>query len=254
MTQDRSKSQTTSYNDIITPGWTVPDTVQAFSSTRLIPGQSPPPFDRCNLSKSVDDDAYLENRKLIGTRYDLPQDAYWLEQKHTNICLTAYTPHDAADASFTDKPHEVLVAMHADCLPILLVNESATEAAAIHAGWRSLGSGIIENTLEFFKDSPGNIQAWLGPAISRKHFEVGQDVFDVFVGYHDFLQEDFHPHPNPEKYFLDISGGAQRVLRNCGIATITASGLCTFADRDRFYSHRRDRITGRMGSFIWLTG
>lgn len=237
---------------LIQPNWPSVPSVQAFTTTRQ-GGVSLPPYDSLNLAYHVEDNpqAVSQNRQLLAQT--IQQSAIvWLEQQHTTDCLYVdRVPQQIpiADAVWTDQPGLVLTVMTADCLPILLTN--GKQVCAIHAGWRGLLDGVIENSLKQCVTRPGDgWQAWIGPAISAEFFEVGDEVRQAFVQKHPTFDQFFQPHGN--KWLADLAAMAAQILRLQGIKTISQSGLCSYADAKRFYSYRRDGQTGRMASLIWL--
>ncbi len=184
----------------------------------------------------------------------LPNEPIWLKQTHSTTVLKATPDHteQAADASHTDTPNHVCVVMTADCLPILICHRNGTHVAAVHAGWRGLANGIVEATLDALAQPREQLLVWLGPAISAKHFEVGQDVYDAFTHTHPQVALAFKKH-TPGKWFADLYAIARLKLQQQGVQAIYGGQFCTYAQPDLFYSYRRDPAeTGRMASLIWL--
>ncbi len=248
----------------IVPDWPAPPNVQAFVSTRAAPGVSQPPFDACNLGDHVDDaaDAVRSNRRLLREALHLPAEPLWLRQVHgIAVCdADALAPRTdrlaiVADASRTRRPGEVLAVLTADCLPILLCADDGSEVAAVHAGWRGLAAGVIEATVARMHSPAQRMLAWLGPAIGPLAFEVGADVRDAFVAQHAGTGMAFRSASvasGEPKWLCSLYALAQLRLRTLGVARISGGNYCTVADPARFYSHRRDRVTGRMASLIWV--
>ncbi|HSX84764.1 MAG TPA: laccase domain-containing protein, partial [Cellvibrio sp.] len=147
----------------------------------------------------------------------------------------------------------------ADCLPILVCDQKGTQVAAIHAGWRSLAKGIIARTLQKFSAPGSQLLAYLGPAISQPHFEVGIEVLEAFFKmarnpqHSDDIAEAFMPGQRPLHFHADIYALARAELKALGVKAIYGGEFCTYTDSDRFYSYRREKTTGRMASLIWLT-
>lgn len=184
----------------------------------------------------------------------LPAEPIWLKQIHGRHVLKALPQHtdQAADASYTDTHHHVCVVMTADCLPILLCHKAGTHVAAIHAGWRSLAQGIVAATLDALAQPGDQLLAWLGPAISTQHFEVGQDVYEAFTESDPSLVVAFKAH-TPGKWFADLYAIARLKLQQRGVTAIYGGQYCTYAQPELFYSYRREPTqTGRMASLIWL--
>jgi len=237
------------------PNWNVPNNIKSIQTQRQ-PGSSSDCFSSFNLSYEVGDDPKSVSRNLITLNSYLPSKPYWLNQIHENISIEL--PCDKslldADASFTMQKKIVCAVRTADCLPILLTNVNGDFVSAIHAGWRSLASGIIENTLNKVK-STSQIIAWLGPSISGQSYEVGRQVFDVFTEYDPDSKCGFKKLPS-NKYLLNLPNIAIDKLRKKGVTKLFGAGVdesfCTYRDNDSFYSFRRDGKTGRMASLIWI--
>jgi YfiH family protein len=147
--------------------------------------------------------------------------------------------------------------MVADCLPVLFTTRDGSRIAAAHAGWRGLAAGVLERTVESMKvplRAPGResreLRAWLGPCISRDHFEVGDEVREEFVRQDAGAGELFQRNSR-NRWLADLVGLARLRLRALGIEDICGGGWCTFADPERFYSHRRDGKGGRLAALIW---
>jgi copper oxidase (laccase) domain-containing protein len=99
---------------------------------------------------------------------------------------------------------------------------------------------------------PGEVQAWLGPCIGPRQFEVGEDVFEAFEA---SASPGRHPRfrlHGPGKWLADLAGLAQERLQAAGVTRLSGSAWCTVEDDSRFYSFRRDRVTGRMVAAVWL--
>ena len=157
----------------------------------------------------------------------------------------------AADACFASKKNVVCAVLTADCLPVLFSNASGTVVAAAHAGWRGLASGILQETVRAMHLSASDeIYAWLGPAIGPTQFEVGSDVLDAFSQLN--ASHSFSPTKVNGKYLADIYSLAKLAMAEVGVFRIDGGEHCTFTERDRFFSYRRDGVTGRMASVIWM--
>ena len=141
--------------------------------------------------------------------------------------------------------------MTADCLPILLCNQQGNRIAAIHAGWRGLANGVVENAIASFGLNKQHIMAWLGPAIGPENFEVGEDVVNNFVQ-HDVIAKQAFKQTDDTHYNADIYLLARQRLRASGVTDIYGGQFCTVNDPTRFFSYRRDNVTGRMASVIWI--
>jgi YfiH family protein len=192
------------------------------------------------------------NRAQLAALANMPSAPVWLNQTHSTVVANIATATDVvidADASFTTQPGVVLSAMTADCLPILLAAKDGTAVSAVHAGWRGLADGIVENAVSLFDTE---LQAWIGPAIGFDSFEVGEEVREAFCASHPEYTTAFKPHPASGKWLADLALIAEMKLKSLGVNSVTQSGLCTFKDPTRFYSYRRDGQTGRMASFVWI--
>lgn len=243
--------------EFITPGWGVPG-VKAVTTTRY-GGVSKAPFDSFNLAAHVDDDsdAVAQNRSLLRQQLDLSAEPAWLQQVHGNIVVDAalLPAMPQADASFTTEPGVVCAVLTADCLPVLFTCRDGRAVAAAHAGWRGLAAGVLEATVEVLMEQTGcyasDIFAWMGPAIGRDAFEVGEDVLAAFNAIDPGLGEAFVL-GRPGHWQADIYMLGRKLLNRCGVSEIYGGGLCTYND-DRFYSYRQQATTGRMASLIWRT-
>ncbi len=239
---------------MIYPRWPAPDRVRAFSTTRS-GGVSLPPYDSLNLGHHVGDDAAAvrENRRRLRRQLELPAEPLWLDQVHGARVVDAghQTPHRSADGSFSRRSGAVCAVLTADCLPVLFCDRRGSAVAAAHAGWRGLAAGILEATVGALGVHPGQVLAWLGPAIGPEAFEVGGEVRETFVAQHAPAASAFVARPNGQ-WLADLYQLARVRLLAVGVSTIHGGGFCTRSDRERFYSFRRDRTTGRMASLIWL--
>lgn len=239
---------------IIVPEWPLPPGVAACSSTR-VGGVSEGAWHSLNLGAHCGDNlAHVEeNRKRMFTAGNLPSKPVWLEQVHgKDVLRLTGEPYASkrADASYSETPGTVCAVMTADCLPVLFCNRAGTEVAAAHAGWRGLCDGVLEETVKCFRDSPDNLLAWFGPAIGPQAFEVGPEVREAFMAKAPNADSAFRA--AGEKYFADIYQLARQRLAKVGVTAVYGGERCTFSEKDDFFSYRRDRITGRMASFIWL--
>ncbi|CAH0527027.1 peptidoglycan editing factor PgeF [Vibrio hippocampi] len=237
------------------PDWKTAAQVTAISSTRN-GGVSKPPFDSMNLGNHVGDDPdkVMQNRRRLQRVANMPSAPIWLNQTHSTHVevLTQSTVQVIdADATYTEVPNLVLSVMTADCLPILIAAKDGSAVAAVHAGWRGLADGIVENTLSLFKSE---VQAWIGPAIGADAFEVGDDVKQAFCYSAPELASAFKTHPaHHDKWLADLPRIAAYKLNKLGVEAVEFSGHCTYSEPEQFFSYRRDGVTGRIASFIWLT-
>lgn len=236
----------------IVPDWPAPRGVRALQTTRL-GGVSTAPYSSLNLAQHVGDAsiAVSRNRMLLNTV--LPSEPVWLEQVHGAVVADAdyASCQPVADACIARNSGAVCVVMTADCLPVLLCDTRGTVVGAAHAGWKGLSAGVIEATVKHMGVDASNLLAWLGPAISQDAFEVGDEVRETFVATHAQAAEAFKP-GRAGKWYADIYTLARLRLEALGVSRIYGGQYCTYRDSRRFYSFRRDGVTGRMGTFIWL--
>ena len=240
----------------IAPTWPAAPSIRALTTTRQLPGNSRPPYDAFNLGLHSGEDAgtVSANRALLSRAFALPSEPRWLRQVHgdRSLRLSAEAPDDEpeADAAFTAQPGVVLAILTADCLPILVCAEDGSEIAAIHAGWRGLAAGVIESCVGRLRTSPEKLLAWLGPAIGAASYEVGDEMRDAFVAQSDSANAAFaptrHGHWHCNLYTL-----ARQRLHKLGVTHIYGGDFDTCVDA-RFYSYRRDKISGRCASLIWI--
>lgn len=238
--------------DVIAPDWPAPRGVRALQTIRS-GGVSLAPYDSLNLGDHVGDDpvAVEANRSRLSAI--VPAEPVWLKQVHGVAVADADRAESGceADASVSRRAGKACVVMTADCLPVLLCDRAGTVVAAAHAGWRGLAAGVIEATVVAM-DRPGDeLLAWLGPAIGPDAFEVGDEVRAAFVAQDPQAAAAFVPGA-PGKWLADIWLLARQRLAALGIREVWGGGQCTVANRERYFSYRRDGVTGRMGTFIWL--
>jgi hypothetical protein len=239
----------------IYPDWPAPESIQAVSTSRH-GGLSQSPYNTLNLGDHVGDDidTVTKNRERLAATGRLPNAPLWLNQVHgTDVVIADSWQHgDNGDAISSCSPNQVCAIMTADCLPILLCNKQGDQVAAIHAGWRGLAAGIVEKTLRHFNCLPNEIIAWLGPAIGPQKFEVGHDVFEAFTLTSPTASKAFQQ-IDSEHFLADIYLLAKQRLNAYGIHAIFGGDRCTVSEPEHFFSYRRDGITGRMASMIWIT-
>ena len=248
---------------LIRPNWPAPKNVKSLQTTRA-GGVSVPPYESLNLGAHVKDDeqSVFENRRRLGE--SLPNSPLWLQQVHSTVVVNEQQAkhNPQADGSFTKQINEVCTVMTADCLPILFCNESGTQVAAVHAGWRGLADGVIERALAQFQCDPNSVMAWLGPAIGPGAFEVGLNVYDAFCSFDSAAKNCFKKQPDQfssdgkitlEKWHADLYTLARLRLSAAGVNKVYGGDFCTYSDNERFFSYRRNGETGRMASCIWLS-
>lgn len=235
----------------------MPDHVRAASTTR-VGGVSEGPFAGLNLAEHVGDDPehVATNRLLLRNALSLPEEPRWLSQVHGCAVLdigTAVPRQRTADAAVAFEPGRVCVVLTADCLPLLLSDSAGTVAAAVHAGWRGLLSGVIESAVAGMRTDPADIHVWLGPAIGPEAFEVGSEVRERFCARWPESSRAFRPGRHG-RWLADLYGLARQRLALLGVASVSGGQYCTASDPERFFSYRRDGQTGRMATLVWLVG
>lgn len=238
--------------ELIEPDWSAPPAVRAASTTRH-GGVSTGSWSSLNVADHVGDDeqAVAENRRRLREVLDLPNEPAWLRQVHGIDITSPCRQHACADACVSGTIGQVCVVMTADCLPVLFCNRSGTRVAAAHAGWRGLKTGVLESTLATFDEPRGDLMAWLGPAIGPEAFEVGDEVKAQFETAQPTAGSYFK-RGRPGHWLADLYGLARERLAAAGVVDVSGGHYCTVGDADRFFSYRRDGVTGRMATLIWL--
>lgn len=240
---------------LLIPHWPAPADVRAACSTRA-GGVSPAPYDTLNLGDHVgDEDANVaENRRRFVEA--VRARPVFMKQVHGahGVELLRETPDGIeADACWTRERRVACTIMVADCLPLLLADRSGRAVAAAHAGWRGLAGGAVEAAVRALPSR--DAVAWLGPCIGPDAFEVGSEVKAAFESRDADAAQFFKPH-TPGKFLADLPGLARRRLRSLGIEAIYgndgSAAWCTVTNRSRFFSHRRDRVSGRLAACVWL--
>ena len=257
---------------LLRPAWDDLPGVVAGMSTRA-GGVSRPPFDTLNLHAgpppgAVADDpvAVEENQRRFARALGAPP--VWLSQVHgaevvrlTALDLQRGAPRHRADASVTTEPGLACCVQVADCLPVLMCAPFGRAIGAAHAGWRGLAAGVLGRCLnsvcELAACPPEDVRVWLGACIGPAAFEVGADVLEAFgveplagVAAPGFVPRAPVSHDAPARWWADLPGLARRQLAAAGAIQISGGGFCTVSDRSRFFSFRRDRLTGRMAAGI----
>ncbi len=251
--------------ELIRPDWPSPPGVRAISTTR-IGGVSQGVFASFNLGDHVGDDpvCVAANRARLQTALGLPSAPCWLRQVHGCSILRVDHRHNHlchdADGAVSGVPGTVCAVMTADCLPLLICDDRGTCVAAVHAGWRGLVDGVVESAVAALGMAPERLLVWLGPAIGSAAFAVGDEVRERFIAADADAAFAFcrHPsteaaHPSPDGWCADLFALARQRLSRLGIERIYGGGDCTVSQPQRFFSYRRDGVTGRMASLIWLT-
>jgi YfiH family protein len=240
---------------VLEPQWPVPRAVRAAFTLRG-GGVSAAPFDSLNIGAHVGDEAaaVVENRRRVRTRLSLPAEPAWLEQVHGTRVAELDAPGVAtgpADGVVTREKGRVCAVQVADCLPVLFSSPDAAAVGAAHAGWRGLAAGVLEATIAQLEVEPTRLIAWLGPAISAVHFEVGDEVRSAFLARDPGAGCAFARNSR-DRWQCDLNVLARRRLAALGVGRVCGGVWCTYADRARFFSYRRDGRCGRMAALIWL--
>ena len=241
---------------LVAPDWPAPPGVRACVTTRALAGDSVAPFDPFNLGRRCGDtpDAVAANRAALTALATLPAAPHWLHQVHGSRVVDADAlradAEPEADAAFARRAGRVLAILTADCLPVLFCADDGSAVAAAHAGWRGLAAGVLEATLTALRVPPARVLAWIGPAIGAASYEVGDDVRAAFVAVDPGSATAFAA-TRPGHWLCDLPALARRRLAAAGLARVHGGGFDTFRDA-RFYSYRRDRVTGRFASLVWV--
>ena len=239
---------------VIYPDWPLQERVHALTTTRL-GGYSHSPYNEFNLAVHVGDknNHVAANRLLLREQFSLNQEPCWLQQIHSNRVVDAsryVADHEQADASYTTSCETICAVLTADCLPILLSDEQGACVGVVHAGWRGLLAGVIQQTIIAMTTYAKPTFAWLGPAIGPQAFEIGSDVYEPFVTQNAVFEGAF-TEKTVGKWNLDIYEAAKVVLLAADIHNIYGGNFCTFTDQEQFFSYRRSSKTGRMATLIW---
>ncbi|HKU16693.1 MAG TPA: peptidoglycan editing factor PgeF [Steroidobacteraceae bacterium] len=234
--------------------WPAPKNVRAVATTR-VGGVSGGPYASLNLGAHVGDDAQAvsENRRRVREALALSSEPVWLNQVHGTAVAEA-VPHvspPTADAAFSRSKGQVCVVQTADCLPVLFCDRDGTCVAAAHAGWRGLAGGVLDTALGAMRVAPDRVLAWLGPAIEQEAFEVGPEVREQFIARSADNDQAFKANERG-RWQADLYDLARRELARLGVAQVFGGGFRCYADRDRFFSYRRDGKTGRMATMVWM--
>ena len=224
-------------DEVIRPAWPAPARAHAFVTTRALG----------DMRHGAD------GRNRLQTL--LPAHPLWLRQVHGIAVCDADSIGAAelleADAFVVRKPRIACAIQVADCMPVVLTTRSADVIGIAHAGWRGLAKGVVESTLRAMHSSPQDVLAWLGPAIGPRVYEVGNEVREAFLAADSEAQSAFTP-TRPGHWLLDLYAIARQRLARAGVASVHGGSFCTYTERERFFSFRRDRTTERMAALAWL--
>ncbi len=239
----------------IYPNWPLRNKVNALTTTRL-GGYSDNPYHGLNLALHVGDrqEHVLANRSLLREKLQLSNEPKWLQQIHSNKVVNANAIESdtvKADASYSIDADTVCAVLTADCLPILFSDEQGSCVGVAHVGWRGLLNGVIQQTTLSMSVYAKPDYAWLGPAIGPNAFEVGNDVYELYLQRDRVLKSAFTV-KSAGKWSLDIYKAARIILSAANISNTYSGGYCTYTDSTRFFSYRRTPRTGRMATLIWI--
>lgn len=248
--------------DWIRPDWPAPPRVQALITTR-VGGVSKGPYGAgdgggLNLGLSTGDSAVVVETNRARLRARLPEAPRWLKQVHGTGVVRAdsVVGEVEADASVTDRFDTVAAVLVADCMPVLLADREGRGVGIAHAGWRGLAAGVVQATARALRERLGDagaeLLAYLGPAIGPDHFEVGSEVLEAMSRTIPGAASAFEA-AGAGKFRADLYALGRLALAAEGVEAVFGGGYCTYCDSVRFYSHRRDRITGRQAALIWLS-
>lgn len=243
--------------DLIAPEWAVPPNVRALCTTRS-GGVSNGPYASLNLGTHVGDDAaqVMRNRAIVAE--SMAARPVYMEQVHGTVVarLDARSGDGVqADGCFTREKGIACTIMVADCLPVLIAASDGSVIGAAHAGWRGACNGVVEATVAAMGVTPSSLVAWLGPCIGPEAFEVGDEVRAAFMARDERAARHFRDH-GPGKWLADLQALARMRLQGLGVTRIDgndgAREWCTVSNPSRFFSHRRDRVSGRFAAAVWL--
>jgi YfiH family protein len=238
----------------LTPDWPAPPGVRALSTWRG-GGVSTGAYESLNLGSHVGDlgTAVAENRRRLAFDARLPAEPCWLQQVHG--ALVADLDTDASlvgkDASFTRKPSRICAILTADCLPVLIAAADGSLVGAAHAGWRGLAAGVLASTLKAMGADPASLIAWIGPGIGPGAYEVGPEVREAMLAAMPGAAQAFRANAR-SRFMADLPRIARAQLQELGLRRVHGGTACTYADKERYFSHRRDGRTGRQATLIWL--
>lgn len=236
--------------DWIRADWPAPRGIRALCTTR-VGGCSEGPWATMNLGGNCGDDPERVSRNRAILEQDLPGKPLWLKQVHgvdvIDHRVVAEDSESEADAQVAFEAGQICSVLTADCLPVLFCSRNGDRVAAAHAGWRGLANGVLQATVNALECDPGDLLAWLGPGIGPAAYEVGQDVLDAFSGDfpNGFKQSGDH-------WLMDMYTLARLKLAAAGVIRVYGGNWCTFGQEELFFSYRRDGITGRMASLVWI--
>lgn len=232
--------------------------------TTRLGGVSTAPYDSLNLGYSTLDDraAVMQNERITAEALGVASENFrWVHQVHGADVqhaesLPPNTPPGATqivgDAVVSHTPGLVCGVKVADCMPVLFAARDGSAVGAAHAGWRGLSGGVLERTAAALNVAPAQLLVWMGPSIGRSAFEVGEEVRAAFIAHDNLAAQHFVPSKNSGKFLCDLYALARQRLHGIGVTDVSGGEYCTYTQAELFFSHRRDRVTGRMAAFVWI--
>ncbi len=234
--------------------WAKPATPEA--SARMSAFTTTRPLDFSSALQRDDPDSARHQRQRLQRLAGVAA-IQWLDQVHgtdvirTSLQTACTTP--SADAACTAEPGLGIAIRTADCAPLVLFGKrkDGDAIAAVHCGWRGTVAGVVENALAALAAGPDRISAWIGPAICANCYEVDAPVRDrLSAQERDAVLTQGR---DRDHWWMDLPGLVALRLRTSGVRSIAHARLCTAHD-PRFYSHRKQRDSGRMATVVWLSG
>jgi YfiH family protein len=235
------------------PDWPAPARVSAWVTERA-GGASSGSYSELNLATHVGDapERVAQNRAIVSAGVKLPSEPVWLEQVHGATVLDldrdAVAP---ADGAVTSRAGVVCAVLTADCLPVVFASRDRGRVGVAHAGWRGLLNGVLPAAVRALQTPPAEVVAWLGPAISAASYEVGADVRDAYLARDAKASAAFSRNARG-RWQADLYALARASLEGAGVKDVHGGGCCTFAESNRFFSHRREAPCGRFATLVWL--
>ncbi len=245
----------------IAADWAAPATVVAVTTTRADGSNNPDNGDISGFNLGfvgANPEKVRADRGRLARALGSGLDFQWLQQVHGKQVAQAARNNPAcrADAVYTTESNLACCVLTADCLPVFFSSVRGDAVAVAHAGWRGLAAGVLENTVNSLPVAAHELLVWLGPAIGPCHFEVGPEVRDAFLSAATGISEAavtncFRQGGGNDRLLADLYELARLRLKKLGVAAVSGGGLCTYCDPHRFYSYRREGVTGRMASVIY---
>lgn len=236
------------------PDWHPHPRVRAVVTTRL-GGHSPKPWESFNLGLHTGDhsDRVEQARRHVHKTLAVDHPPAWLEQVHGDRLIRAGDPDARADGVWTTESGWPCAVLTADCLPVLMARIDGSAVAAVHAGWRGLHAGILARAVEVLDAGRAGLSVWLGPSISSRAYQVGEDVHRAFLSLGAEYQHAFARDAQPGHWRFSLAHAATVALNAAGVEDVSGGEYCTASDLDHFYSYRAEGQTGRFASLVWLT-